>query len=183
MPRTWRRYRWMAAVLAASAALLFVFWAAGVRYNVTPSMPRGLYRVTEASPTRGDLVAFCLEGDAAALALARGYVRSGSCPSGTQPLVKRLVGTVGDMVTLEALGVRINGRLHPNSRRLPQDRQGRSLPGDILQSGRIPHGMALVLSADCAGGFDGRYFGLMSVASLRKVEPLWTFAQGESHGS
>ncbi len=158
-------------------------WLTGVRCNLTPSMPRGLYRVTEASPMRGDLVAFCLEGDAAALALARGYVRPGHCPSGTQPLVKRLVGTAGDVVTLEAQGVRINGRQHPHSRRLSQDRQGRALPVNALQSGHIPRGMALLLSADCPDGFDGRYFGLVPTTLLRRVEPLWTFPQGESHGS
>lgn len=39
----------------------------------------------------------------------------------------------------------------------------------------IPDGLALVLSDRHPGGFDGRYFGLVLIATLQKVEPvLWT---------
>ena len=43
-----------------------------------------------------------------------------------------------------------------------------------LERGRaLPEGLALVLSDRHPGGFDSRYFGLVPMASLRKVEPIF----------
>ena len=43
-----------------------------------------------------------------------------------------------------------------------------------LRSGVIPSGMALVL-ADHEGSFDSRYFGLVPLENLRRVEPVFMF--------
>ncbi|AGW12399.1 putative conjugative transfer signal peptidase TraF [Megalodesulfovibrio gigas DSM 1382 = ATCC 19364] len=145
-----------------------------MRWNGTPSMPRGLYRLTSEVPQRGDVVACCLEGETAALALARGYLRPGGCPSGAQPLLKRLAGLPGDFVQVDQEGIHINGVLQPDSRSRQADRQGRELPQQALHSGIIPQGQALTLSNHHSGGFDGRYLGLVPLDSLRTVEPLWT---------
>lgn len=163
-------------VLACSvlAATLLAGWLADVRCNWTPSMPRGLYRLTSEAPQRGDVMACCLEGEAAALALARGYLRPGGCPSGVQPLLKRLAGLPGDLVEVGPEGVLVNGVLQPDSRPRQADRQGRDLPQQALRSGLIPQGQALTLSTQHPGGFDGRYLGLVRIDSLRTVEPLWT---------
>ena len=44
----------------------------------------------------------------------------------------------------------------------------------VLRSGVIPTGMALVL-ADHEGSFDSRYFGLVPLESLQRVEPVFVF--------
>lgn len=144
---------------------LFVFftfsglWLAGLRVNVTASLPLGLYRLCPDTPGRGDYVSFCLEGEYAALALDRGYVGPGVCPSGLRPLLKQVAGLSGDVV--KAAGLHI----------LEADSLNRPLTS-ALRDGRIPHGMALVL-APHGGSYDGRYFGLVPVASLQKVEPVF----------
>lgn len=166
--------RTIVLVCSVLAATLLAGWLADVRWNGTPSMPRGLYRLKREAPQRGDVVALCLEGEAATLALARGYLRPGGCPSGAQPLLKYLAGLPGDQVDLGPEGVRINGVLQPDSRPRQADRQGRKLPQQALHSGIIPQGQALTLSNHHSGGFDGRYLGLVPLDSLRTVEPLWT---------
>lgn len=43
-----------------------------------------------------------------------------------------------------------------------------------LLPGVVPPGMALVL-ADHEGSFDSRYFGLVPLESLQRVEPVFVF--------
>jgi len=148
----------------------------GFRFNATASMPRGFYQLVPgkaAVTEHGDLVSFCLE-DASftPLALERGYLRPGSCPGGLQPLLKVVAGLPEDEVGLSPDGIRINGQLQPESQAQSQDSHSRPLPPIALRSGRIPPGMALILSSGHPGGFDSRYFGLVHLASLRKVKPF-----------
>ncbi len=128
------------------------------------------------APERGDPVSFCLQNTSfAPLALDRGYLRPGTCPGGLQPLFKVVAGVPGDDVALAPDGIRINGRLQPDSRACGKDSHGRSLPPVALHPGRIPSGMALVLSDDHPGGFDSRYFGLVPLDSLQQVKPIKLF--------
>ena len=144
---------WLALVLALA-------FGAGLRINPTPSLPKGIYRISPGSPQKGDLVSFCLDGEYAALARERGYLEAGSCPSGLRPLLKRLEGLPGDVVSSD----------------LPLqtlDSHGRPMPS-ALRAGVIPPGMALVL-ADHPGSFDSRYFGLVPLEGLQRVEPIFLF--------
>ena len=78
------------SVLFLMLSVFFVFyglWLAGLRVNVTASLPLGLYRLCPDAPGKGDYVSFCLEGEYAQLALERGYVGPGVCPSGMRPLL------------------------------------------------------------------------------------------------
>ena len=54
-------------MLALAAAVVGVVHAAGLRLNLTPSVPRGVYLLRPGVPSRGDLVAACLPIEAAAL--------------------------------------------------------------------------------------------------------------------
>jgi conjugative transfer signal peptidase TraF len=73
------------------------------------------------------------------------------------PLIKRVVGVAGDLVTATDAGMEINGQSVPNSRPLDLDTQGRTLPhlrgsftlkqGEIWAAGEHPN------------SFDSRYFG------------------------
>lgn len=160
-----------------------LFFEGGLRFNATASMPRGFYQLVPGQAVvieHGALVSFCLE-DATftPLALERGYLRPGSCPGGLQPLLKVVAGLPGDEVGLATDGIRINGQLQPESQAHSQDSSGRPLPPIALRSGRIPPGMALILSSGHPGGFDGRYFGLVPLASLQLVKPVQLFDTGE----
>lgn len=135
--------------------------ASGLRINPTPSLPKGVYRIVPGAPAKGDLVSFCLRGEFAELARERGYLQAGSCESGLRPLLKRLAGTPGDYIDAGSLVIRT------------VDSHGRPMPS-ALRSGVIPSGMALVL-ADHEGSFDSRYFGLVQLESLQRVEPVFVF--------
>ena len=141
-------------------ALLFLCWCAGLRVNLTPSLPKGIYALCPGTPGRGDLAVFCLEGEFADLARERGYLQAGSCPSGLRPLLKTLAGLPGDAIPGD-LRVR------------PADSKGRSVPS-VLEAGIIPSGMGLLL-ADHPGSFDSRYFGLVPLESLRRAKAVWVW--------
>ena len=153
-----RRGLFSAFCLTLGFALAF---GAGLRTNPTPSLPKGIYKISPGTPGKGDLVSFCLEGKFAALAGERGYLQAGSCPSGLRPLLKRLAGLPGDSIQTAALLVRT------------EDSQGHPMPS-ALRSGIIPPDMALVL-ADHEGSFDSRYFGLVPLGALQRVEPVFLF--------
>lgn len=139
----------------------------GLRFNPTPSLPKGVYRIVPASDfgqgdlAKGDFVSFCLQGEFSDLANERGYIQAGSCAGGLRPLLKRLAGLPGDYIEAGSLVVR------------SVDSQGRPMPS-VLASGIIPSGMALVL-ADHEGSFDSRYFGLVPLDSLQRVEAVWVW--------
>ena len=141
-------------------ALVLAF-GADLRINPTPSLPKGIYRIIPGTPVKNDLVSFCLEGEFAALALERGYLEAGSCPSGLRPLLKRLVGLPGDAVTPSSYPI------------CSEDSHGRFM-SPALTPGVVPPGMALVL-ADHPGSFDSRYFGFVPLEGLQRVEPVYLF--------
>lgn len=153
-----RRALFVGVWLALTFALIF---GAGLRFNPTPSLPKGIYRLAPGLPEKNDLVSFCMEGEFAELALERGYLEPGSCPSGLRPLLKRLAALPGDSVEPSAFPIR------------SVDSHGRSMSPALLP-GVVPPGMALVL-ADHPGSFDSRYFGFVPLDSLQRVEPVFVF--------
>lgn len=148
----------------------------GYAVNVTPSLARGLYRASAASPVRGDIAGFCPDGVAADLARERGYVAPGSC-DGLRPLMKYVAGMPGDAVTVTPDGILCGPSSGPRClwpvTALPEDSLGRSLPPSLLRDGVIPAGKALVLTTH-PGGFDSRYFGLVPLEGLTVYIPVFT---------
>lgn len=128
-------------------AIVFIAQAVRLRINLTPSMPRGFYRLVPGKPVKGDLVSFCLHGKFADLARKRGYLQAGSCSNGLRPLLKRLVAMPGDSIQIKTLNIHL-----------------------VDSQGLAKHD----------GSFDSRYFGLVPLESLQRVEPLLVFnLQGE----
>jgi conjugative transfer signal peptidase TraF len=164
----------MFLVLDVTVIVLFTLWVCGVRVNLTPSMPRGLYQILYEAPAKGDLVGFCLDKNNpfSALAQERSYLGPGSCTSGLRPLIKVLAGLPGDRVELQPDGIVINGEMLSGTERPETDRAGRLIPDSLLIAGTIPPGQALVLSPAHPGSFDGRHFGLVPFDSLTKIRPL-----------
>jgi len=156
-----RRALFAVVWLALTFALVF---GAGLRFNPTPSLPKGIYRIVSGAPAKNELVSFCLEGEFAELALERGYLEAGSCPSGLRPLLKRLAALPGEFVDPAAFPIRA------------VDSHGRSMSPALIAwtPGVVPSGMALVL-ADHPGSFDSRYFGFVPLDSLQRVEPVFVF--------
>ncbi len=160
--------------LALPVCLLALGWLAGLRVNLTDSVPVGLYRETRDCPaSHGEFVSFCLESDVQAVQASRYLQRSLLCPNGLQPLLKRLAALPGDVIEVHPKGLSINGQSVPESGALTEDSKGRALIS-CLASGPVPEGMALVLG-DRSGSFDGRYFGVIPLRSCRRVVPIITF--------
>ena len=149
------------ACLASATLALGVGWAAGVRLNLTESIPAGLYRESAPPPRalhRGTIVLACLPIDVAEFARARSYLPRGSCPGETMPVGKFVIATVGDTVTLCDSGIRINGALLARSLPLLQDRSRRPLPRFARGRYVVAHG-TIWLGSQSEAGFDSRYFG------------------------
>ena len=82
----------------------------------------------------------------------------------------------GDNIGIEADGsISINGRVIAGSAARRQDSRGRPIPAPLLQAGIVPPGRALALALRNPGSFDGRYFGLTSLAGMQVVRPVWIF--------
>ena len=155
--------------------MLFVIGAtfahrAGLRLNTTDSFPKGFYWLERRSPRRGDLVEFVTpDTEVFRQAAQRGYIRE-SFLFGRAHLLKLLVAVEGDVVTVDARGVSVNGEWLPNSRPRKTDGQGRAMPKVMLDVYRLRNGEILLMSEYSPASFDARYFGIQSVAGLRGVE-------------
>lgn len=167
------------AVLGAFGSVLVLLAAgsfAGLRLNLTGSLPVGLYRAAPGPVVRGVRVLVCLPPRVAAFARARGYVpRGGVCPGGILPVGKPVLALPGDTVTVTAGGLRVNGVALPNSLALATDQRGRPLPRLAPGSQVVRPGTLWVLSAYSPRSFDSRYFGPVALGAVRSsLQPVWT---------
>jgi conjugative transfer signal peptidase TraF len=145
-----------------------------LRVNVTPSLPLGLYRVLDESITHGSLVEICPPPHLTSLALVRGYTGRGLCPGGARPLLKTALALPGDRLVLTRLGVFFAGTRVPSSTPRPEDSRGRRLSPLPLGLHTVPP-QALWLHASHPLSFDSRYFGPVSLGSVRQtLRPLLT---------
>lgn len=147
--------------------------ALGFRFNLTESLPPGVYRVTAAPPARGSIVQVCLPRPVAEFARERGYLGPGTCPGGVRPLGKFVLAVEGDVVRLEPGSIRVNGERVANSRTVAQDRQGRPIAHYPWGKYRLGRGV-LWLFSEHPNAYDSRYFGPVRVAHVAAVlEPWW----------
>ncbi len=173
--RSWRLWR-LAWRTGSPLALLGACWLAGLRLNLTGSLPVGLYLVSRAAPVRQAIVLTCLPREVAAFARERGYVSSGgACPGGVLPVGKPILALAGDTVTVTPTGLLVNGTPVPNSRPLASDRKGRPLPRLAVGRYGVAPGQLWVVSSFSPFSFDSRYFGAVETGQVRaNVRRLWT---------
>ena len=165
--------------MLAGATSLFlatvVTWFAGLRVNLSGSMPIGLYRVRSGPPVKGAMVLACLPADVAVFARSRGYVPNGRCPGSTAPIGKVVLAMAGDSVEVTAEGLLLNGRPVRNTRPLAVDAAGRSLRRFPDGTYTVAQDEVWLYSPYSTRSFDSRYFGPLHVSSIRsRVLPLWT---------
>jgi conjugative transfer signal peptidase TraF len=172
-------------VLLWTLGLLVLAWAGyrlwGLRMNTTSSMPIGLWQlkaITKQSLHRGDAVFICPpKTPLFKMAYQRGYMGRGHCPSGFEPLLKRVAALPGDSVTLSAQGVTVNGVLISHSQAISCDVYGRALPA--LPHGRyhVGYGMVWVIANTNPASFDARYWGALPIANIEgTARPVWVHA-------
>lgn len=163
--------RWLIAATALAGALPCLATAVAqpaplLIWNVSASVPRGLYLVLGgSSPRRGDFAAAHLPIMMAALAAERRYL-----PRGV-PLLKRVAGAAGDRVCERGRVLSIDGR-NAATRRL-RDSRGRPMPGWNGCVG-LRVGQYLLLSPH-GWSFDGRYFGITQDSEMiGRAKLLWS---------
>ena len=146
-------------------AVALVGQVGGIRLNLTPSEPIGLWRIEALSrPVEiGDLVFICPPMTAMLeQALQRGYLRRGLCDGGVAPLIKVIAALPGQHVEITDHVV-IDGQSIEASNLRETDGEGRELKPD--PGGVVPHGN-LFLHSPFASSYDSRYFGPVPVSGL-----------------
>ena len=147
--RRWPR-GWAAVSLGLGGAILAAVLGLGLRVNLSPSAPRGLYRAVAGGPTRSGWVMACVSPEAAALRRGRGYLAPGRCAGGVQPVLKPIVAIVGDPVDLAWDGLAVSGQCLPGSLSADVDSAGRALSHPGPQP--VPGGARQALAGEHAGG-------------------------------
>ncbi|WP_081353940.1 conjugative transfer signal peptidase TraF [Nitrosospira multiformis] len=155
----------------------FMFHAAGLRVNVTRSIPIGLYHVTDARVEKGEYVIFCPpESTLFDEARSRGYIGAGFCPGGYGYMMKRVWAVAGDRVTWGEEGIAVNGKLLPASAPREADSAGRVMPRHMFSDYPLKESELLLMSDVSWASFDSRYFGPVDVGQVRGViRPVITF--------
>lgn len=163
--------------LIGVASVLLLVGLLGFRFNLSASLPLGVYRVTSDPPDRGVVVHVCLPRDVSEFALKRGYLGPGSCPAGVRPLGKVVLAVEGDVVTLNRDEVRVNGHSVPESATASKDGRGRRLPHFPWGTYRLRTGELWLFSAYHPNAYDSRYFGPIHrsrvISVLRHVSMSW----------
>lgn len=170
-----RRIVIVAALASFPIALFAAGYGVGLRVNLSPSYPLGLWdiRALDRDVRVGDLVFICPPLTTTFdLAFERGYIRPGLCPGWRSPLIKTVVALPGQEIEI-ASSVTIDGQQLPNSDLQPVDGAGRQLRP--FAGGVVPAGM-LFLHSDNKGSYDSRYIGPIPASGLLGLaEPVLTF--------
>jgi conjugative transfer signal peptidase TraF len=141
-------------------------------WNLTPSVPRGLYAVEPPHCLRVTaLVVVRPPGPLASLLDHGGYL-----PRGV-PLLKRILALSGQTVCRIGTQINVDGIAAAPARE--RDGRGRTLPS--WQGCRvIGHDEVFLMNWDEPDSLDGRYFGpLPKAAVIARAVPLWTDEAGD----
>lgn len=168
-------------LLACVPGLLFLLLgvaagAAGVRINTTPSLPVGLWHISD-QIEKGAYASACVPPTAPMMdvAIQRRYLPDGACKGGYAPLLKRIVAVAGDTVTLTPDAVIVNGVPLPNSATLAY-RTIDPLPAIARGSYVVQPGEYWLIATDNARSFDSRYFGALRRADIEHgMKPLLVY--------
>jgi conjugative transfer signal peptidase TraF len=163
------------ASVSVMAALAGIGLIGGIRLNLTPSEPLGIWRIESLSrdPIVGDLVFICPPSTTKfEEAWRRGYLRRGLCFGGFAPLIKTVAALPGQRVAIGDV-VEIDGAILDASLVRESDGQGR--PIIPFSGGIVPPGH-LFLHSSFASSYDSRYFGpVPDNGLLGLARPILTF--------
>jgi conjugative transfer signal peptidase TraF len=134
-------------------------------WNVSPSMPIGLYRASLSKPDTGDLVLIEPPSGFMRLALERDYLTR------PVPFVKEIAAAAGDTVCRQGRAISLGGVAFAQA--MDADAEGRPLPA--WEGCRVLNKNEVFVLGSHAGSFDSRYFGpIPRAAIVTSLVPLWT---------
>jgi len=171
-----------AYVIMARACMILIcfaglFYVAGGCINTSNSIPLGLYWITKHPIQKGEYVLFCPpQKPIFQKALTRGYIHSGFCPGGFGYMMKRVLATYGDTVSINPFGVWVNNQFVAHSVPYPKDQQEQPLPELHLRQYPLKNGQLLLMTDQSELSFDARYFGLIKKSQVKAViKPVLTW--------
>ncbi len=142
-----------------------------VRINWTDSLPRGLYLVAPVPANglaRGQIVVACPPPRYAVVGRVHHYLLLGKCAGGVAPLLKIVAARRGDVVTLTAAGLRVDGKRLPHTALLVADRSGNRPMHVRFGTYRVAANHVWLFTPK-DDGYDSRYFGAVSTANVLNV--------------
>lgn len=178
MTTGWSRLRHPIVIAGCCLALgLGLAHQIGLRLNTTRSIPLGLYLMSHDPIVKGASVLWCPpkrpEFD---LAKERGYIGAGFCPGGYGYMMKKVVASAHDIVSVTDEGVTINGILMPGSQPVEADSMGRPLPRFRMTDQVLASTELWLMSDTNSRPFDARYFGPVHRAHIQSlIYPIWTW--------
>jgi conjugative transfer signal peptidase TraF len=152
------------------AGIWVLCYAAGISYVATDSIPVGYYIKSKT----GSYLAFCPEGALSKLTTERHYradagaMAAYRCSDGAAPMLKPSIARENDVVDVDAEGLFVNGVLIPNTAPLAADSLGRPLPALARGAYVVQKGEVWVASSYNPRSFDSRYFGPISITTIRE---------------
>ena len=155
-------------VFTATTAVTAFGGLAGVRVNTTDSIPLGIYQLTgKTNYRRGEIVLLCPpKTQPFQMALSRGYISSGFCPHGFEPLFKPVGAVEGDIVTVSKEGISVNNTALPNTELANYDAKGQRLGHADIGAHLVTKGQVWLISTHNKASFDSRYFGPVNQSHL-----------------
>ena len=143
-------------------------------WNLTPSVPRGLYAVEPLRRLRVTTLVVVRPPEP----LASLMDRDGYLPRGV-PLLKRIFALSGQTVCRIGTQISVDGIAAAPAR----ERDGRGRPLPTWQGCRvIGNDEVFLMNWDEPDSFDGRYFGPLPItAVVARAVPLWTDEAGDGH--
>ncbi|WP_131774882.1 conjugative transfer signal peptidase TraF [Legionella anisa] len=158
--------------LIASGAL---FHAMGYRVNLTESIPVGLYRITSIDVIKNAYVIFCPDDrQSFRLGKDRGYIDHGLDCGGYGYLMKKMVATSGDILSVTPEGVFVNQTLIPFSKPKFADGMNRILPQWQILNYPLKEDEVMTMTNQSEWSFDGRYYGLVHTRQIKgMITPIW----------
>lgn len=172
---------WTAVFMFSILALGALLSVLGFRINTTDSIPIGIYRMTADKNLKNAYVIFCPDNRPVfQQALARGYINSGLCPDGYGYLMKKVVATTGDKLTVNNQGVFVNDRLTPYSKPQLKDGLNRSLTQWQVQNYQLKQNEIMTMTSQSQWSFDGRYYGPIKSGQIKgMLTPIWVYPKQE----
>ena len=160
------------SVAFAALATLVVPITHHLVWNVSPSIPTGLYAIRgKASLHVGERVAIEPPTELRRLMRERGYLPD------RVPLLKRIASVSGQRVCRFAHGITIDGKLVGVAR--VRDRAGRPLPA-WFGCHKLRTGELFAMNPAAPDSFDGRYFGPLKIENvIGRAMPVWTDEAGD----
>lgn len=174
----WSRLRHLIVIMGVCFAVgLVLAHAAGLRLNTTRSIPIGLYRMSTDPIGKGAYVLWCPpERSEFDLAKERGYIGAGFCPGGYGNMMKKVMASHHDVVSVTDEGVMINGILLPSSQPVEADSMGRLLPRFRVTDHVLAASELWLMSDTNSRSFDARYFGPVQRIHIQSlIHPVWTW--------